>query len=42
VDDEAGPSAIETYVSRLRRKTAHPGIQIRTVHGLGYLLIDRR
>jgi DNA-binding response OmpR family regulator len=38
MDDEAAPSAIETYVSRLRRKLAHPRIQIRTVHGLGYLL----
>jgi DNA-binding response OmpR family regulator len=38
MDDEAAPSAIETYVSRLRRKVAHPRIQIRTVHGLGYLL----
>jgi DNA-binding response OmpR family regulator len=42
MDDDATPSAIETYVSRLRRKTAHPDIQIRTVHGLGYLLVDRR
>jgi DNA-binding response OmpR family regulator len=41
MDDDATPSAIETYVSRLRRKVAHPGIQIRTVHGLGYLLVDR-
>lgn len=38
MDDNAAPSAIETYVSRLRRKVAHPGLQIRTVHGLGYLL----
>jgi DNA-binding response OmpR family regulator len=38
MDDEAAPSAIETYVSRLRRKLVHPRIQIRTVHGLGYLL----
>jgi len=41
LDDDAGPSAIETYVSRLRRKTAHPKVEIRTVHGLGYLLMDR-
>jgi DNA-binding response OmpR family regulator len=39
MDDDAAPSAIETYVSRLRRKMAHPEIQIRTVHGLGYLLV---
>ncbi len=39
MDDNAAPSAIETYVSRLRRKLAHPGLQIRTMHGLGYLLV---
>jgi two-component system response regulator TctD len=38
LDNEATPTAIETYVSRLRRKLAHPLVQIRTVHGLGYLL----
>jgi len=38
MDDNAAPSAIETYVSRLRRKVSHPGLQIRTMHGLGYLL----
>lgn len=38
MDNEATPAAIETYVSRLRRKLAHPQVQIRTVHGLGYLL----
>ncbi len=41
IDDEARPSAIETYVSRLRRKTAHPHLEIRTVHGVGYLLMNR-
>jgi DNA-binding response OmpR family regulator len=39
MDDNAAPSAIETYVSRLRRKVAHPGLKIRTMHGLGYLLV---
>jgi two-component system response regulator TctD len=38
MDNEATPAAIETYVSRLRRKLAHPHVQIRTVHGLGYML----
>jgi two-component system response regulator TctD len=38
MDNEAMPTAIETYVSRLRRKLAHPHVQIRTVHGIGYLL----
>ena len=41
IDDDARPSAIETYVSRLRRKTAHPRLEIRTVHGIGYLLMNR-
>jgi DNA-binding response OmpR family regulator len=41
MDDDATPSAIETYVSRLRRKTAHPNFEIRTVHGLGYRLVER-
>ncbi len=40
MDDNAAPSAIETYVSRLRRKVTHPGLQIRTMHGLGYLLVQ--
>jgi two-component system, OmpR family, response regulator TctD len=39
MDNDAAPSAIETYVSRLRRKMTHPGLQIRTVHGSGYLLV---
>lgn len=39
MDNEATPAAIETYISRLRRKLAHPQVQIRTVHGLGYLLV---
>src|SRR5262245_44046843 len=39
MDNDAAPSAIETYVSRLRRKVTHPRLQIRTVHGLGYLLV---
>jgi DNA-binding response OmpR family regulator len=34
-------TAIETYISRLRRKTAHPAVEIKTVHGLGYLLASR-
>jgi DNA-binding response OmpR family regulator len=38
MDNDATPTAIETYVSRLRRKLSHPHIHIRTVHGLGYLL----
>jgi two-component system response regulator TctD len=38
MDSEAMPTAIETYISRLRRKLAHPHVKIQTVHGIGYLL----
>jgi DNA-binding response OmpR family regulator len=37
LDDAVSPSAIETYISRLRKKLGD-GIQLRTVRGLGYLL----
>ena len=37
LDDVVSPSAIETYISRLRKKLGD-GIQLRTVRGLGYLL----
>ncbi|MCE8021115.1 response regulator transcription factor [Halomonas sp. MCCC 1A11036] len=37
LDDAISPSAIETYISRLRKKLGN-GIQLRTVRGLGYLL----
>ena len=40
-DDEASLSAIEIYVHRLRKKLDHPGVTIRTVRGLGYLLEAR-
>lgn len=38
MDEEVAPQAIETYVHRLRRKTEHPRISIKTVRGVGYLL----
>ncbi len=38
MEDEAAPSAIEIYVHRLRRKTSHPDLKIKTVRGLGYQL----
>jgi two-component system response regulator TctD len=38
MDEEVAPQAIETYVHRLRRKTKHPGISIKTMRGVGYLL----
>ncbi len=35
---EAGLSAVEVYVSRIRRKIERAGARIRAVRGLGYLL----
>lgn len=37
-DDEITPNAVETYVSRLRKKIKPGGLNIKTVRGLGYLL----
>lgn len=37
-DDEADVSAIEIYVSRLRKKLKNCDVPIRTVRGLGYIL----
>ena len=37
-DDEAGLTAIELYIHRLRKKLSPAGVVIRTVRGLGYLL----
>lgn len=42
LDSHADPTAIETYVYRLRRKLEHPRITIRTIRGLGYLLDLKR
>jgi len=36
--DELTPNAIEVYASRLRRKLASAGLNIRTVRGIGYRL----
>jgi len=36
--EASGPSSIEVYVHRVRRKLEHSGLAIRTVRGLGYLL----
>jgi two-component system, OmpR family, response regulator len=41
-DTEAGLSAIEVFVSRIRKKTEGSGARIRTVRGLGYLLEGAR
>lgn len=35
---QSGPSSIEVYIHRLRRKLEPSGLSIRTVRGLGYLL----
>lgn len=37
-DDTAGPSVIEIYIHRLRRKLEAAGIHIRTIRGLGYII----
>ena len=37
-DDEVSVTAIELYIHRLRKKIEHPGIAVRTVRGLGYIL----
>lgn len=37
-DDQAGLTAIELYIHRLRKKLSPAGVVIRTVRGLGYLL----
>ena len=37
-EGEIGSNAIEVYIHRLRKKLSPYGIQIHTVHGLGYLL----
>ena len=40
-DEPVAPNAIELYVARLRRKLEPDGPEIRTVRGLGYLLVNR-
>jgi two-component system OmpR family response regulator len=38
VSDSGGPSSLEVYIHRLRRKLEGSDLSIRTVRGLGYLL----
>ena len=38
MDEDVGPQAIETYVHRLRKKTEHPRLSIKTLRGVGYML----
>lgn len=40
-DDEADISAIEIYISRLRKRLTETAISIRTIRGLGYVLVTR-
>lgn len=37
-EDHLGDNALEAFISRLRKKLAGSGVQIRTLRGLGYLL----
>lgn len=37
IDDEFNPTAVETYISRLRKKLGN-SINLKTVRGLGYIL----
>jgi two-component system response regulator TctD len=38
-DEPVAPNAIEVYVGRLRRKLEPDGPEIRTIRGLGYMLV---
>ncbi|HSV44242.1 MAG TPA: response regulator transcription factor [Ramlibacter sp.] len=38
LEEYLGDNALETFISRLRKKLAGSGVQIRTLRGLGYLL----
>ena len=38
VSESGGPSSLEVYIHRVRRKLEGSGVSIRTVRGLGYLL----
>lgn len=40
-DDDFNPTAIETYISRLRKKLGS-SVTLQTVRGLGYILITKR
>lgn len=37
VDDDFSPTAVETYISRIRKKLS-PSVNLKTVRGLGYML----
>ena len=38
-DDAVAPNAVEVYVARLRRKLEPDGPAIKTMRGLGYMLV---
>ena len=38
-DEPVGPNAVEVYVARLRKKLEPDGPEIRTIRGLGYMLV---
>ncbi len=38
MDEDVAPQAIETYVHRVRRKTEHPKVSIKTLRGIGYII----
>ena len=38
--DPPAPNAIEVTISRLRKRLTHPAIELRTVRGLGYMLLE--
>lgn len=41
-DESLGDNALETFISRLRRKLEGSGAQIRTMRGIGYVLEDEQ
>lgn len=41
-DDALGDNALEVFISRLRKKLAGTGVNIRTLRGLGYLVEAQR
>jgi len=41
-DESLGDNALETFISRLRRKLENSGAVIRTMRGIGYLIEDDR
>jgi DNA-binding response OmpR family regulator len=41
-DGVLGDNALETFISRLRKKIQGSGVSIRTLRGLGYLLEEEK